>query len=104
MAAHREQPPRQVLPADRVRPPTAGPASRTLEPGLVRRRERPGGRVTLLHRLASIVRWMVRRKRAERDLNDELEAFVDTAAADRMRGGATPAEARRLAVLDLGGV
>jgi hypothetical protein len=60
--------------------------------------------MTLLHRLASIVRWMIHRNRAERDLNDELEAFVDLAAADRLRDGATPAEARRLAVLHLGGV
>ena len=60
--------------------------------------------MTLLHRLASIVRWIVHRDRAERDLNDELEAFVDMAAADRMRDGAAPAEARRSAVLHLGGV
>ena len=60
--------------------------------------------MTLLHRLASIVRWIVHRNRAERDLNDELEAFVDMAAADRMRDGAAPAEARRSAVLHLGGV
>ncbi|MGH9371513.1 MAG: permease prefix domain 1-containing protein, partial [Vicinamibacterales bacterium] len=47
---------------------------------------------------------MVRRNSAERDLNDELGAFVDMAAADRMREGAPPAEARRLAVLHLGGM
>ena len=41
-----------------------------------------------LHRLASVLRWMVHRDRAERDLNDELQAFVDMAAADRMRDGA----------------
>ena len=60
--------------------------------------------MTFLHRLASVVRWMVRRDRAERDLHDELEAFVEMAAADRMRDGAAPAEARRSAVLHLGGV
>src|SRR6266571_29309 len=60
--------------------------------------------MTLLHRLASVVRWLVYRNRAEQDLNDELQGFVDMAAADRMRAGALPAEARRLAVLDLGGV
>ena len=58
----------------------------------------------LLHRLASVVRWMVHRDRAERDLDDELEAFVDMAAANRMRDGAAPAEARRSAMLHLGGV
>jgi putative ABC transport system permease protein len=60
--------------------------------------------VKLLHRLASIVRWTVQRDRAERDLNDELEAFVDMAAADRMSEGSASAAARRSAVLHLGGV
>ena len=40
----------------------------------------------------------------KRDLNDELQTFVDMAAADAVRDGATPAEARRRAVLQLGGV
>jgi predicted permease len=60
--------------------------------------------MTFLHRLASIMRWIIRRDRAERDLNDELEAFVDMAAADSMRDGAAPADARRSAGLHLGGV
>jgi putative ABC transport system permease protein len=58
----------------------------------------------LLQRLASIVRWMANRNRAEADLDDELQTFVDMAASDQIRDGATPAEARRLAVLNLGGV
>ncbi len=60
--------------------------------------------MTLLHRLTSIVRWIARRDRAEQDLNDELQAFVDMAAADGVRDGATPAEADRLALLQLGGM
>jgi predicted permease len=60
--------------------------------------------MTLLHRLASMVRWVADRKRAEADLEEELQNFVDLAAADRLREGATPAEARRTAVLELGGV
>jgi predicted permease len=60
--------------------------------------------MTLLHRLASVVRWLVHRNSAEEDLNDELQAFVDMAAADKVRDGALPAEARRQAVLHLGGV
>jgi putative ABC transport system permease protein len=60
--------------------------------------------MTLLHRLASIVRWIVRRNQAERDLNDELETFVEMAAADEIRDGATRAEARRRAALKLGGM
>jgi predicted permease len=58
----------------------------------------------LLHRLASVLRWVAHRNRAEQDLNDELQAFVDMAAADKMRDGASRQEARRLAVLHLGGV
>jgi predicted permease len=58
----------------------------------------------LLHRLASVVRGLIFRDRADRDLHDELEAFVEMAAADRMRDGAAPAEARRSAMLHLGGV
>ena len=60
--------------------------------------------MTLLHRLRSIVFWIARRDSAEQDLNDELQAFVDMAAADKVRAGATPVEARRLAVLELGGL
>ena len=60
--------------------------------------------MTLLHRLASMLRWIVRRNRAERDLNDELETFVEMASADRMREGANAADARRAAVLHLGGI
>jgi len=60
--------------------------------------------MTLLHRLRSMLLWIARRERAEQDLNDELQAFVDMAAADKIRAGATPAEARRLAVLELGGL
>jgi hypothetical protein len=60
--------------------------------------------MTLFHRLASMARWLVRRNKAERDLNDELQAFVEMAAADKMREGASPGDARRMAVLDLGGI
>jgi putative ABC transport system permease protein len=60
--------------------------------------------MTLLHRLASIVRWITHRNRAERDLNDELEAFVEMAAADNVREDVAAAEARRMAILHLGGV
>ena len=60
--------------------------------------------MTFLHRLASIARWVVHRKKAEQDLSDELEAFVDIAAADRAQNGVPPIQARRQALLYLGGV
>jgi putative ABC transport system permease protein len=60
--------------------------------------------MTLLHRCASVLRWLANRNRAEQDLNDELQAFVEMAAADKEHDGRAPAEAHRLAVLQLGGV
>jgi putative ABC transport system permease protein len=60
--------------------------------------------MTLLHRVASMVRWIVHRRRAEKDLHDEMETFLDMAAADRQRDGATLHEARRQALLELGGL
>ena len=60
--------------------------------------------MTILKRVSSIVRRMVNRNTAEADLDDEVRAFVDMAADDHVRNGATPAEARRLAMLQVGGV
>ena len=59
--------------------------------------------MTLFSRLASIFRRLLNRNRAEADLADELQAYIDMAAADHVRDGATPEEARRRAVLQLGG-
>ena len=58
----------------------------------------------LLHRFASIVRWIFRRSEAEHHLDQELQGFIDLSVADKVRDGLSPAEARRLAVLELGGV
>ena len=60
--------------------------------------------MTLLHRLVSIARWILRREHSERDLDAELQAFIDLSAADKTREGVAPADARRLAVLEIGGV
>jgi predicted permease len=60
--------------------------------------------MTLLHRFASIVRLLLGRDRADRDLDAELQAFVDLAAADKEREGLSAQQARRLAVMELGGV
>ncbi len=60
--------------------------------------------MTLFHRLASILRWIIRRDDADRDLHDEMQSFVEMAAADKVRDGASAGDARRMAVLDLGGV
>jgi hypothetical protein len=44
--------------------------------------------MALVHRFASILRSLVHRNRTEQDLHDELQAFVDMAAADKVRDGA----------------
>jgi putative ABC transport system permease protein len=60
--------------------------------------------MTHLHRLVSVVRWLLHRKQAEQDLDSELQDFIDRSAADKLRPGIPPAEARRLATLELGGI
>jgi hypothetical protein len=62
------------------------------------------GCMTLLHRLALVLRWLVHRKGGEQDLHDEVQAFVDMAAADTVSDGVPATGARRLAVLDLDGI
>ena len=58
----------------------------------------------LFHRLASILAWILRRDRAERKLDDEIRSFVEMAAADKVRDGVPAGEARRQALIELGGV
>jgi putative ABC transport system permease protein len=60
--------------------------------------------MTWLHRLASILTWSFNRDRAEQQLDSELQTFVDMSAAEKVRDGIAPAEARRLARLELGGI
>ena len=60
--------------------------------------------MTLLHRLASVLAWLFNRNRAEQDRDEELKAFVDMSAAEKMRDGLPPAQARRLAMIELGGI
>jgi len=60
--------------------------------------------MTLWNRFQSIIRWIVRRDDEESRLNAELEAFVEIAAAEKVREGIPAEEARRLARLALGGV
>jgi predicted permease len=46
----------------------------------------------------------VRRREVEERLDDELEAFLEMSAADKVREGLTAGDARRTAVLELGGI
>jgi predicted permease len=60
--------------------------------------------MTLLNRVASIARWIFRRSEVEQQLEDDVREYVEFAVADKMREGVPLAEARRLAILELGGI
>ena len=60
--------------------------------------------MTLFRRILSVMRGLFFRNRTERDLDSELQSFVDLSAAEKEREGIEPAEARRLAILELGGI
>jgi putative ABC transport system permease protein len=60
--------------------------------------------MTLLHRLASVVNWIWHRDRAEQRLDDELRAYVEMSTADKILDGMSPEEARRFAMIELGGL
>jgi len=57
-----------------------------------------------LHRFASVLDWILHRSKAEARLDDELKAFLDMSIAEKVSDGATPEEARRRAMLELGGM
>ncbi len=58
----------------------------------------------LLHRVRSVVRWILHRSEAEQHLDDELQSFLDMSVAEKIADGVSPDDARRLARLELGGV
>jgi len=58
----------------------------------------------LIHVMASRVRSLVRRTQQDRDLADELESHTIIAADEYVRRGMTAEEARRLALVDSGGI
>jgi putative ABC transport system permease protein len=57
-----------------------------------------------MKRLRSFLRNVFRRQAADHELHDELAAHLDLLAAEKMRQGMSPAEARRAARVELGGV
>ena len=58
----------------------------------------------LWHRTRELVLTLFRPNRVNRDLDDELSDWVETLAARHREKGVPPAEARRLAHIELGGV
>src|SRR4030095_10942040 len=70
----------------------------------VRDHQRVGGRMTFFHRLASVLAWISRRDRAAHRLGGEIRSLVEISPADKIREGVPAGEARRLALIELGGV
>ena len=60
--------------------------------------------MTFLRRLTSIASWILRRDHAEQRLDDEIRSFVEMSTANKIREGVSSAEARRLALAEIGGV
>lgn len=58
----------------------------------------------LLPRLRSLWRNVVRRDQAQRDLDDELQATLHLLVDEKIAAGLPPWEARRAAVMELGGI
>ena len=55
-------------------------------------------------RVRSFVRNVLSRDRVERDLDDELQAALDLLVDEELERGKSPADARRAALLTLGGI
>ncbi len=58
----------------------------------------------LASRIASLWRTLLHRRRLERDLDDELAGYLEDLTSRRIRGGMDPAQARREASIEMGGV
>src|SRR5262249_36197713 len=87
---------RKILQAHCQRKKTVGTAPTALGQGLICHHECFGGRMTLLHRIASVVRFVLRRKKDEQLLDDEIRAYIDLSASAKLNDGVPPLEARRL--------
>jgi putative ABC transport system permease protein len=60
--------------------------------------------VPLLRRLSSLWRNIFDKERVERDLSDEVRAYLEFLIEEKIREGVGPEEARRAALIELGGV
>jgi predicted permease len=60
--------------------------------------------MSLLYRLRALLRWLLRRDEIERGLDDDLADYVARSAQQKERDGMSPKEARRAAIIELGGV
>jgi predicted permease len=60
--------------------------------------------MSLLHRLAALWRNLTHAGAVERDLDEELRAYLELAVAEKVKAGMDPVAARRAALIDSGGM
>ena len=60
--------------------------------------------MTILNRLRSWLLWIFQRQKPEQSLDDDLRDYVEHSAAEKIRDGLSPEQARRAARMELGGV
>src|SRR5215510_15620003 len=57
----------------------------------------------LLSRLSSLCRHLFHKARRERELTEEIDAYLEMLVEQKVNEGLNPAEARRAALIELGG-
>jgi putative ABC transport system permease protein len=60
--------------------------------------------MSFISKLRALIHNLVGRSAVERDLDEELGAYVDLLTAENVNAGATPEEARRAALIKIGGI
>jgi hypothetical protein len=63
-----------------------------------------GGVMELWSRINSVCRNLFRRQQVEGQLDDEVRAYVDMVADERIAAGMSASEARRTALAEFGGI
>ncbi len=58
----------------------------------------------MLERLASLLRNLLHKREVEKDLDDEMDSFLDLLTEEKVRGGMSPKIARRAARIEVGGL
>ena len=100
----REQPEGALLRDHEGGTEAAGPREAALEVHHHGRREGPGGRMRRVwSRLRAMLRRLVDGGARDEELSEELRAFVEHDAESKIRSGMTPEDARRAALIELGG-
>ena len=109
VARDREQPPREVLPPHAA---GSGPAqARDATVGSADDRHRQNSRgnagttvMAIVQRFIGGLKGLLRSRRVEQDLDEELRAYLDSSVEAKVRAGMTPEDARRAARVELGSI